>query len=176
MAARYSFVTRWRVAVPAAEAWQEVERMLRPGVGRLWWPALTLPMPPRRLIVGERMVLAVRSPLGYSLRMRLQLTEVEPGHAIAAVSDGDLRGNGRVTVDAEGPAASVITFHWDVETRRAWMNVTAGLLRPVFERAHAFVMARGERGLREALAADGGSEPRNAGNPRFSSGRAPGAD
>ncbi len=121
------------------------------------------------------MVLAVRSPLGYALRMRLELSEVDPGRTIAATSDGDLRGRGSVTVDADGAEASVVTFHWDVETRRRWMNLTAGLLRPAFEAAHAHVMARGERGLRAALA-EGRSEARNAGNPRFSGGRPSDAD
>lgn len=147
----------------------------QPGAGPLWWPAVTLPMPPRRLAVGERMVLAVRSPLGYALRMRLELSEVEPGRTIAATSDGDLRGRGSVTVEAEGAEASVVTFHWDVETRRRWMNLTAGLLRPAFEAAHAHVMARGEHGLRAALA-EGRSEARNAGNPRFSGGGPSDAD
>ncbi|MFE5409835.1 hypothetical protein [Microbacterium sp. NPDC056569] len=151
MTARYSFVSRWQLPVPSERAWTELERMLRPGAGRRWWSALTLPMPPRRLVAGERMVLAVRSPLGYSLRVLLELRDIEPGRAIGATSEGDLRGSGRVTVDADGAAASVVTFHWDVETRRTWMNATAWLLRPVFERAHAHVMRAGQRGMLAAL-------------------------
>ncbi|MDR7185965.1 hypothetical protein J2X85_003001 [Microbacterium trichothecenolyticum] len=151
MSATYSFVSRWRVPASPERAWAELERMLRPGAGPRWWPALTLPMPPRRIVPGERMVLAVRSPLGYSLRVLLELRDIEPGRAIGASSEGDLRGSGLVTVDADGGAASVITFHWDVETRLAWMNASGWMLRPVFERAHAYVMRRGETGLRAAL-------------------------
>ena len=151
MPATYSFVSRWAVPVPAERAWAELERMLLPGADRRWWPQLTLPMPPRRLAPGERAVLAVRSPLGYSLRMRLEITDVDPGRALGAASDGDLRGSGRVMVGSDGDAASVIEFHWDVETRKPWMNATAWALRPVFERAHAHVMRRGERGLRRLL-------------------------
>ncbi len=167
MPAAYSFATRWRVPVPAERAWDELERQLRPGHVPSWWPGVTVPMAPRRLEAGERMVLAVRSPLGYVLRMRLELTDVVPGRTLAATSDGDLRGSGRVTVEPAGDEASV-RFEWDVETRRAWMNATAWLLRPVFARAHAHVMRRGEEGLRAALG--GGSEPRNAGNPAISPG------
>lgn len=144
--------------------------MLRPGADRRWWPGLTLPMAPRRLVPGERMVLAVRSRLGYVLRMRLQLTEIAQGRSVSAASDGDLRGGGRVVVDEDGAEASVVTFQWDVETRRRWMNATAWALRPAFERAHAHVMRRGEQGMR-ALLAGARSEPRNTGNPRFSHGR-----
>ena len=169
MAAEYSFASRWRLPMPAERVWRELERQLLPGERLTWWPGLTLPMPPRRLEAGERMVLAVRSPLGYALRMRLELTDVVAGRTLAATSDGDLRGRGRVTVDPAGDEASV-RFEWDVETRRAWMNATAWLLRPVFEAAHAHVMRRGEQGLRAALAR--GSEPRNAGNPAISRGGA----
>lgn len=169
MPASYSFVSRWDVPLPPERAWAELERALRPGAGLAWWPGVTLAMPPRRLVPGERLVLAVRSPLGYGLRVRLELTDVAPGRTLAATSEGDLRGSGRVTVEPRGGAASVI-FHWDVETTRTWMNVSGPLLRPVFALAHAWVMRRGERGLRAALAA--GSEPRNAGNPAESPGGA----
>lgn len=173
MPAAYSFASRWRLPVPAERVWDELERQLHPGQVSTWWPGLTVPMAPRRLEAGERLVLAVRSPLGYVLHMRLELTDVVPGRTLAATSDGDLRGSGRMTVNPAGDEASV-GFQWDVETRRAWMNATAWLLRPAFERAHAHVMRRGEEGLRAALA--GGSEPRNAGNPAISRGRAPRPD
>ncbi|GAA5197605.1 hypothetical protein [Microbacterium jejuense] len=174
MPAAYSFVSRWRVNASADRVWREIEGMLRPGAARAWWPGVTLPLAPRRLVPGERLVLQVRSPLGYDLRMRLQLTDIQPGRAIGALSDGDLRGSGRLTVEKDGEAASV-TVLWQVETRRAWMNATAWLLRPAFERAHAHVMRRGEAGLRAAVGA-GGSEPRNAGNPRFRAESAVGTD
>lgn len=166
MPAAYSFVSRWRVPAPPSAVWDELEGMLRPGAGRSWWPGVRVPMAARRVGPGERIVFGVRSPLGYALLMRLEIVEVEPGRTIAAASDGDLRGAGRLTIDADGAAGSVVTFHWDVETRRPWMNATAFVLRPVFELAHAHVMGRGERGLRAVLA--GRSEPRNAVNRRIS--------
>lgn len=126
--------------------------MLRPGAGPTWWPGLRIVEPPEALVAGERLALLVRSPLGYRLRVRLTLTEVEPGRSIAAASTGDLRGAGRVVVAEAGEEASVVVFHWDVSTERAWMNATAFALRPVFERAHTAVMRAGERGMRTALA------------------------
>ena len=153
MPAVYSFVSRWRVPGPPERAWRELTRSLRPGAGPRWWPGLTVPMAPRRLVAGERMVVAVRSPLGYLLQMRLELTDIVPGRAIAARSDGDLRGSGRVEIRGDGAEASVVEIFWDVETRHGWMNATAWLLRPAFERAHARVMRRGEEGLRAVLRA-----------------------
>lgn len=175
MPAEYSFGSRWVLPVRPESVWRELERTLLPGdPHRAWWPGLTVTMPARRLRAGERMVVTVRAPLGYRLRVLLEVTEIDPGRTLAATSTGDLRGAGRLTVAAAaaagtaagGGAGTVVVFEWDVQTRRPWMNAAAWLLRPVFERAHAHVMRRGDAGLR-ALLAGGRSEPRNAGNPRI---------
>lgn len=175
MPAEYSFESRWVLPVRLEVVWCELERTLLPGdPHRAWWPGLTVTMPARRLRVGERMVVTVRAPLGYRLRVLLEVTEIDPGRTLAATSTGDLRGAGRLTVAAAAPAGTapgagtgtVVVFEWDVQTRRPWMNAAAWLLRPVFERAHAYVMRRGDAGLR-ALLAGGRSEPRNAGSPRI---------
>jgi hypothetical protein len=153
MGAEYSFLSRWSVEVSAARCWEEIERMLRPdAAAATWWPAVELVTPPSRVARGEYLVLAVRSPLGYRLRVRLELVDVEPGRAIAAASTGDLRGSGRVEVAPAGPESATVTFRWEVATERRWMNATAWALRPAFERAHAHVMRAGERGLRAELA------------------------
>ena len=173
MPATYSFVSRWRLPVPPERAWHELVRTLRPGAGVAWWPGFSLTMAPRRLASGERMIVAVRSPLGYTLRCRLEISDVDPGRAIEVRSDGDLRGWGSAEVRAAvpgGAAGAVVVLRWDVETRRAWMNATAWLLRPAFERAHGRVMRRGEEGLLRALREEGASEVRNAGNPRLEEG------
>ncbi|WP_106813829.1 SRPBCC family protein [Microbacterium timonense] len=188
MAAAYSFVSRWRIPQPPEQVWAELERTLTgPSAATIpWWPELSIPMPPRRLAPGERMVLAVRSPLGYRLRVRLELTSVDAGRALAAASEGDLRGTGEVVIggpapedrtgDPAGAGWCLVAFRWDVQTRRPWMNATAWLLRPLFERAHARVMRRGERGLQALWGSGAGSEPRNAGNPRPTGGRGGRAD
>lgn len=124
--------------------------MLRPGAAP-WWPAVRVAEAPAALVAGARVVLSVRSPLGYRLRLGLTITEVSSGEALAADSDGDLRGTGRVrlTGDVTGPTELVIT--WTVIPTLRWMIITAPLLRPVFWAAHARVMRAGERGLRRSL-------------------------
>jgi hypothetical protein len=129
-----------------------MEAMLRPGADLSWWPALDVQMPFRRLVVGERLVVAVGSPLLYRLRMLVTITSLEAGTSLAVSSDGDLSGRGRIDVQPDGATASVLTIHWDVSTRKAWMNATAWLLRPVFVWAHQHVMRRGEEQLRRVLA------------------------
>lgn len=152
MPAAYSFVTRWSVDASAECCWDELMHVLRADDGASWWPGLEVADVPARVSAGESMVLAVRSPLGYRLRMRLTITAVDPGRSLAAESSGDLRGRGCVQVDAEGEDAASVVFRWDVVTERPWMNATAFALRPAFEAAHRRVMRGGEAGLRGRLA------------------------
>ncbi|MFT4219551.1 MAG: hypothetical protein QM611_03405 [Microbacterium sp.] len=149
MGAQYSFVTRWRVPASAERCWSELERALRGDVE--WWPGVEVAEPAVRVEPGARVAMRVRSPLGYRLRAALEITRVDPGRSIEAASAGHLRGAGRVEIDETADCADV-WFHWDVETTRRWMNATAPVLRPLFTAAHARVMARGERGLRAAVA------------------------
>ncbi|KQZ84333.1 hypothetical protein ASD56_10150 [Microbacterium sp. Root166] len=154
MPAEYSFVSRWEVPVGADRAWDELTRMLtapETDANTSWWPAVTRTRPARRLVAGEELGLLVRSPLGYRLRVRLVLGEVDPPRRLTVRSDGDLTGRGTLRIEPRGDAASTIVIGWHVVTRRAWMNRTAWLLRPVFRRAHAHVMRAGERGLRRRL-------------------------
>lgn len=153
MAARYSFVSRWQVPAPRERVWTELVRMLEVGGSPTWWRAVTVTERPAAVEPGARVGLRVRSPLGYALRVRLTVTAVETGGLLAADGSGDLAGHGRIEVEGAGEAASVVTTHWEVATTRAWMNRTAWLLRPAFERAHAHVMRAGETGLRAALEA-----------------------
>ncbi|GAA2015389.1 hypothetical protein [Microbacterium ulmi] len=151
MGASYSFVSRWEVPATPQRCWAQLQRMLSPGV-ESWWPGMAIVEAPTEVAAGRSLTLAVRSPLGYRLRTRLTITDVDPGRSLSAASAGDLRGTGSVEVRTAGEAASVVVFHWDVTTERAWMNATARVLRPVFERAHAAVMRAGERGLTARLA------------------------
>lgn len=156
MPAEYAFASQWHLPVPVERTWAEIERMLRPGAAATWWPAVRLTKPPADLARGESMLLTVRSPLGYALRVRLTIDEIERGRSISAASAGDLRGHGRLEVRADGPQASTVSFDWRVATERRWMNATAWILRPAFEAAHARVMRAGERGLRAELGTPAG--------------------
>lgn len=146
---RYVFESCWSVPASPQRCWAAIERMLTPG-GASWWPGISVSEFPGRLAAGEELALAVRSPFGYRLRVRLRLDDVVPVRRATAASTGDLVGTGLVEVDADG-AGSRIVVRWDVQTRTPWMNRSAGVLRPVFVLAHSLVMRAGERGLRRAV-------------------------
>lgn len=151
MGVAYSFVSRWEAPASPERCWDELVRTLQAGGGS-WWRALSVSEPPAALAEGETLGLAVRSPLGYRLRVGLTLTDVREGALIAAASDGDLRGRGRVELVPMGARRTEILWGWDVTTERTWMNAAAVILRPAFARAHHAVMRAGERGMRAALA------------------------
>jgi hypothetical protein len=152
MGRAYSFTSLWRIPASPPRCWEVMERLLLDGGDVAWWPGVSVPVPPRRVAAGETFSLSVRSPLGYRLRMRLELTQVVAPSALAARSEADLRGAGSVTVQADDEQGSLLRFRWDVTTERGWMNAAAPLLRPAFERAHEAVMRAGERGLQGILA------------------------
>lgn len=146
----YAFVSRWEVAATPERCWAELSRVLRSG-GVTWWPAVRIIAAPPDPQPGGEIVLGVRSPLGYTLRVTLTLTEVVPARAIAVVSAGDLDGRGRLQLD-EAPGGAVLTWTWEVTTRRRWMRVAGPALRPAFVAAHRAVMRRGERGFATQIA------------------------
>ncbi|MFB8147051.1 hypothetical protein ACFC1W_09920 [Microbacterium sp. NPDC056003] len=120
MPAEYSFVSRWSIPADADRVWRETIRLVRRSSGAgvadptgprtTWWPGVRFEDAPASLEAGSTLRLAVRSPLGYRLRVRLTVDDVGPGRTLAASSAGDLRGRGRLSVEPDGDAASVVVF------------------------------------------------------------------
>lgn len=145
----YRFRTVWRVAATREACWREVVAALGPGA-QTWWRGVRVESAPRTLAAGEPFVLAVRAPLGYRLRMRMRLEQVEVASLLRAGAVGDLWGDGELTLRGV-PEGSELVFTWTVQTTRPWMTATAWLLRPAFVAGHATIMRRGERALRRRL-------------------------
>jgi hypothetical protein len=169
----------WRPAAPVARVWSVLAdpRFTWPD----WWPGLTAAAtrpvvgPDGLAAAGTWAGLRVRSPLGYSLRFRLDLRQTtapsdgEPGRALLDVS-GDLAGSAEVTVRAVGSGVSTgstsggptdgrsadgesteVQLLWLVSPVPAWFRVAARIGPAPLAWAHAHVMRAGERGLAERL-------------------------
>jgi hypothetical protein len=164
----------WRPAAPVAHVWSVLAdpRFTWPD----WWPGLTAAA--TRPVVGQDGLAAagtwadlrVRSPLGYSLRFRLDLRQTtapsdgKPGRALLDVS-GDLAGSAEVAVRATGGGVSTsstngrstnggsteVQLLWQVSPVPAWFRVAARIGPAPLAWAHAHVMRAGERGLAERL-------------------------
>lgn len=131
-------------ALHAAERWPE------------WWRGVVR-VTPVRAGDGEGVGAVYdhewRSLLPYPVRFRVETTRVEHGRLIDGRADGELRGAGRWRL---WPAddATAVTYEWNVETTRAWMNAVAPVARPVFEWNHDWVMRQGGAGLARLLGAE----------------------
>ena len=141
-----------------------------------WWPGLTADathpvLGPEGLAArGAWARLRVRSPLGYALGFRLDLTETTapsdagPGRARLDVS-GDLEGLAEVTVSpagggavgtgaSAGPAgagSTEVRLVWRVSPVPRWFRATSRIAPGPLAWAHAHVMRSGERGLTARL-------------------------
>ncbi|MFV0374866.1 SRPBCC family protein [Microbacterium sp.] len=160
MRGHYAFVSRWRIDAPPAQCWRVLSDALADGRAP-WWPAVSFD--PAPLAVGQRRALTVRSPLGYRLRVVVDVVEVAPVRRVEITASGDLRGQGLLEVSSPAPGTTVLSWTWRVAVQRRWMRWLSPLLRPVFRLAHHRVMVVGKRGIRRIAASASG--PRNAGNP-----------
>lgn len=146
----YSLTTNWHLAAPIERVWQalyEVERWPQ------WWPHVLAVI---ELKKGDAQgVGAVRrytwsSKLPYRLTFEMRATVVERPNVLEGVAYGELDGKGCWTLAADG-ATTHARYQWDVMTSRAWMNIVAPLMAPVFRWNHNQVMAAGAQGLAKHL-------------------------
>lgn len=100
---------------------------------------------------GTSFMCSWQAPLGYKLNCRIVVGEVTINQEFTLHVSGDLAGEAVCSL-SEQDGATRVHIDWKVETTKAWMNLTAPLLSPLFVWAHHFVMNRGERGLRNHIA------------------------
>ncbi|GAB3051105.1 SRPBCC family protein [Sediminivirga luteola] len=147
----FRFTSVWTVPAPPERVW---EILSDADSWPSWWPGVSTARTVRTAgdqddPTGTRVVLTVRSPLGYRLRFRIELTGAErPRRASMSVS-GDLHGTGRweARPDPARQGRTRIVLLWHVGSRRRLVRATGRLARG----AHRLVMTAGERGLRRRL-------------------------
>jgi hypothetical protein len=151
--ARYSFLTTWLLGAPVQPVWDAIydgERWPE------WWRGVTRVIevePGSDDGVGKVFDIGWRSWLPYELEFRTTVTRIERPHVMEGRAEGDLAGHGRWRL-FEASGVTVVTYEWNVETTKRWMNRVAPLARPVFRWNHDWVMAQGGRGLARRIGAD----------------------
>lgn len=180
MGSVFTLESAWRPPAPVARVWPVLAdpRFTWPD----WWPGLTASAthsvvgPDGLAAPGTWARLRVRSPLGYTLRFRLDLAQTtapsdgEPGLARLDVS-GDLAGRAEVTVSGvsagsagegstsesttgeqlTGAGSTQVLLVWRVTPVPAWFRASARIAPGPLAWAHARVMRAGERGLAARL-------------------------
>ena len=147
---QYSLITRWELEAPIERVWAA---LAEPAQWPRWWPYVK---EVTELEKGDAQGLgALRrftwsSRLPYSLSFEMRTTRVQRPNLMEGVASGDLNGSGRWDLSAHG-ARTRAQYTWTVTTEKAWMNLLAPLLAPMFAWNHDQVMAEGGRGLARHL-------------------------
>ncbi len=156
----YHFVNRWRLPGTIDEVAELIEH---PEEFRLWWPAAWLdyvslddgdeggisPESPESTAcctVGRSFRYRVKGWLPYSLNLTFRVTQRQPPHAFAVASTGDLVGEGRWTLEQQGPKVEV-TYEWRVHAERPLVRRLSRVLKPVFRSNHFWVMRQGAHSM-----------------------------
>lgn len=148
--ADYSFVTEWLFDAPVERVFAEIQAAED-------WPAfwkgvrrVEVLSRPEHGLVGTRTRNTWRSVLPYTLTFDAEVIAAEAPRRLELRADGELSGSGRWELEPTASGTRV-TYHWNVATTRAWMNLLAPLLRPLFKWNHDVVMHWGYQGLRKRL-------------------------
>ncbi len=142
----FSFTSRWSVPATGSDVWQVLSD---PGTWPRWWPGIRSAQIVRHgdaHRVGERTVLRVGSPLGYTLRFGVELQSIDPMRKATARVVGDLRGTGTWSLAESAHGASMV-IQWNVSATRPVIRALS-FAAPL---AHGWIMAAGERGLRRQV-------------------------
>jgi hypothetical protein len=150
--ASYSFVSSWRIEAPIDAVWRAINEI---EVWPQWWRSVkqvTKLEDGDESGVGARWRFVYRSHLPYNLEFEISVSRVEPPRLSEGRSYGELVGVGLWQLSEDGPVTTV-RYDWNVETTKAWMNLLAPLLRPVFSWNHNVSMRECSEGMARHLSA-----------------------
>ncbi|MBV9400285.1 MAG: SRPBCC family protein [Bryobacterales bacterium] len=146
---RYTLVTSWTLETGVDRVWRAL-RATREWPS--WWKYVERVEeiePGDSDGVGALARYTWSSRLPYRLTFDMRTTVLQPDR-IEGVASGDLKGHGRWDLRDEGGRAKA-DYTWSVDTDKAWMNLLAPVLAPVFAWNHGEVMREGGRGLARHL-------------------------
>jgi uncharacterized protein YndB with AHSA1/START domain len=150
--AEYRFLTTWLLDAPREAVWDVIEDTVS---WPEWWRGVARVekrAPGDANKVGSRYLIEWRSRLPYPVEFEFTVDTVERPHVMAGRAHGELDGTGSWRLFEED-GVTAVTYEWNVETTKAWMNVLAPVARPIFAWNHDWVMTRGGEGLAQRLGA-----------------------
>jgi uncharacterized protein YndB with AHSA1/START domain len=147
---QYSLVTQWHLDAPIERVW---DALVASEEWPKWWHFVKKVVEIKK---GDAQGLgSVRrftwtSRLPYRLCFEARVNVLEEPHWIEGIVSGDLNGTGSWKLDDLGDSTRV-TYVWLVSTEKAWMNLLAPILAPVFTWNHDQVMQEGGKGMARHL-------------------------
>jgi hypothetical protein len=153
----FRFEESW--SIPGAALEEVWEVLARGELLPQWWKGVYLEaqsLDGGEPHVGGRVRARARGFLPYHLNFTLEATELIPGQLVAVKTSGDFDGRWRAELSPkDGGTHADLT--WEVSVERPILRLLAPLLRPAFAWNHRWTTPRGERGLKEFLAARRGA-------------------
>jgi hypothetical protein len=149
-AAQYQFHSLWEIpaGLPSTE-----KAILDMSHWAEWWPGLVASNFVKQDVAVEHSIVSAtwKSTFGYQLAICITITAYKKLGYISFDSEGDLVGSGKWSFIATTPDNTQMDIIWNVATNKAWMNLLAPLLRPIFIHAHHTLMKKGATGLTRYL-------------------------
>ncbi len=151
--ADYHFLTTWELAASPERVWEFV------GDPERWptfWPGMedvSLVDGPGAGSEGSSYEFVFKSFLPYTLTLKGTIVEIDAPRRLVVETRGELQGTGVFTIEVPREGVARTQLRWATRTTVAWMNLTAPLLRGLFERNHDVLMKRAGNGLSEAMGA-----------------------
>ena len=153
----FRFEERWDL--PGAKVQQVYDVLSRGELLPLWWKGVYLEAekltPGDNPKVGDRVRARARGFLPYELNFIVEAVELEPERRVVVRTIGDFDGLWSATLTQTETGVRV-DLVWEVTVLRPILRFLAPLLRPAFAWNHRWTTPRGEKGLREYMAAHQG--------------------
>jgi hypothetical protein len=146
--AKYNFITTFCVKASVEEVFAV---LIAYNKWQTWWKGLNdlEVIKDARVPKGYKLALAL-GPGFYNLHFTLTLDSISINKSISLNSSGDLQGVGTFTL-SQKEDSTVVTFIWNVETTKFWMNLVEPIGRPIFVFEHNVIMKWFAQGLANYL-------------------------
>jgi len=148
----FDLTSHWRIPASTEQVWQA---LTHPLAWPDWWPyvrEVRLQHEGDKDGLGSIHFIRWATRLPYEIAFEVETVEVKPRKKLRGLARGELEGQGTWLLEAEGKAATHVTYLWQVNLGKAWMRLGVPLLAPVFRWNHNALMAAGEAGLIRHLA------------------------
>jgi len=148
----YRFITIWKLNASIEEVWEAIHEQEQ---WPTWWKGVVKVETIKKGApdnIGKVMRYTWKSFLPYTLAFDMVATQIEKPHILAGTAFGELDGLGRWEIYQDGDITT-LTYYWQVNTTKPWMNKLSWLLKPAFKWNHDIVMKWGAKGLANKLGA-----------------------
>lgn len=150
----FRFEERWDL--PGAKVHQVYDVLSRGELLPQWWKGVYLEAekltPGETPKVGDRIRARARGFLPYELNFIVEAVELEPERRVVVRTLGDFDGLWSAVL-TQVESGVLVDLVWEVTVLRPILRLLAPLLKPAFAWNHRWTTPRGEKGLREYLAA-----------------------